>query len=165
MSAMAAAARGRAGRRPGSGGSFPPHPVPQAEQFALDTPVPPPRVLPRHLLNEGAHPIRDLRPARRVRIGPFSVDKAAVPGQERARGHDPMQPQAIGQQPGQGGEYGTVSPVWPRIGDLTPQHRDLMARNQDLRVLSGVAARQQRQPAEHLDHEQVDETDQHERRA
>jgi hypothetical protein len=34
-----------------------------------------------------------------------------VPGQQRARRHDPVQPQAPGQQPCQGGEHGTVSPV------------------------------------------------------
>jgi len=68
------------------------------------------------------------------------------------------------QQPGQRGENGAVSPVRPRPGDLTPQHRDLMAEDQDLRVLGGVTARQQHQPAEHPDHEQVDEANGHERR-
>jgi len=79
-----------------------------------------------------------------------------------------VQPQAPGQQPGQGGEHGTVSPVRPRARDLPSQHRDLMPQHEDLRVLRSVAARQQRQqrqPAEHPDHEQVEETDQHERRA
>ena len=32
-------------------------------------------------------------------------------------------------------------------GDLTPQHRDLVPEDQDLRVLGGVTARQQRQPS------------------
>jgi hypothetical protein len=76
-----------------------------------------------------------------------------------------VQPQPTGQQLGQGNEHGTVSPVQPRAADLTTQHRDLMPQNQDLRVLGGVAASQERQPAGHPDHEQVDETDQHERRA
>jgi hypothetical protein len=43
--------------------------------------------------------------------------------------------------------------------------RDLMPQNEDLRVLSSVAASRQRQPAEHPDHEQVDQTDEHDRRA
>jgi hypothetical protein len=51
------------------------------------------------------------------------------------------------------------------VPDLPPQDRDLMAQDQDLRVLGGVAARQQRRPAEHPDHEQVDEANEHERRA
>ena len=67
------------------------------------------------------------------------------------------------QEPGQGGEHGTVSPVRPRAHDLPPHDRDLMPEDEDLRVLGGVTARQQREPAEHPDHEQVDKTDQHER--
>jgi hypothetical protein len=86
-----------------------------------------------------------------------------VPGQQRARCHEPVEPQATRQQPGQGSEHGTVSPVRPRADDLTPQHRDLVPQDQDLDVLDGITARQQYQPAEHPDHEQVDETDKHER--
>jgi hypothetical protein len=76
-----------------------------------------------------------------------------------------MQPQAPGQQPGQGGEHGTVSPVRPRTGNLALQHRHLMAENQDFRLLGCVAARLEHQPAEYLDPEQVDEANEHERRA
>jgi len=70
-----------------------------------------------------------------------------------------------GQQPRQGREHGTVSPVRPRARGLPTQHRDLEPQHQDLRVLGGVTARQERQPAEHADHEQVDEADKHERRS
>jgi hypothetical protein len=52
-----------------------------------------------------------------------------------------------------------------RVMPTTAQYRHLMPQHQDLCVLGGVAARQKRQPAEHSDHEQVDEADQHERRA
>jgi hypothetical protein len=55
-----------------------------------------------------------------------------------------MQPQVPGQQPGQRGEHGAVSPVGPRAGDLTPQHRNLVPEDQDLRVLGSVTTRQQR---------------------
>lgn len=58
-----------------------------------------------------------------------------------------------------------VSPAWFRAGDLPAQDRDLVPEHQDLRVLSGVIPRQENQPAEHPDHGQVDEADQHERRA
>jgi hypothetical protein len=64
-----------------------------------------------------------------------------------------VQPQAAGQQPRQRGEYRPVSPVRPRAGDLSPQHRDLLSQDQDLYVLGGVAAGQQCQPAEHADYE------------
>jgi len=70
-----------------------------------------------------------------------------------------------GQQPGQRGEHGTVSPPRPRSGDLTPQHRDVVPQHQDLRVLGDVTSDQERQPTEHPDHEQVDEANEHERRA
>jgi hypothetical protein len=92
-------------------------------------------------------------PERRIR--PLPSDQPPVPGQQGSRAHDPMHPQATG----------AVSPVRPRARDLPPQDRDLMPQDQDLRVLRGVTARQQRQPAEHPDHEQVDKADEHERRA
>jgi hypothetical protein len=64
--------------------------------------------------------------------------QAPVPGQQRARGHDPVQPQAPGQQPCQRSEHGAVSPVRPRTGNLTPQHRDLLPQHKYLRVLGGI---------------------------
>jgi hypothetical protein len=76
-----------------------------------------------------------------------------------------VQPTVPGQQPGQGGEHDKVSPVRPLAPDLPAQRRDFVPQHQDLRVLGGVAARQERQSAEHADHEQVDEADEHERRA
>jgi hypothetical protein len=54
-----------------------PTPVPQAEQFALDAPVPPARVLPCQLLHQRAHSGRDRRPTRRVRVSPFPLGLAA----------------------------------------------------------------------------------------
>lgn len=41
-------------------------------------------------------------------------------GLHGARGHDPVQPQAGGQQARESGDYGTVSPARPRTGDLPP---------------------------------------------
>jgi hypothetical protein len=67
------------------------------------------------------------------------------------------------QQPRQGGEDYAVSPIRPRPRDLPTQHRDLMPQDEDLRILRGVTAHQERQPAEHPDHEQVDEANEHER--
>jgi hypothetical protein len=84
-----------------------------------------------------------------------------MPGQQGARSHDPVQPQAPGQQPSEGCEDGAVGPV--RL--LARQDRDLMPENQDLRVLGGIAPRQERQLAERPDHEQVGKADEHERRA
>jgi hypothetical protein len=86
-----------------------------------------------------------------------------MPGQQRARGRDPVQPKVPGQQPGQGSEHGTISPVRLRADDLAPQDRDLVPQDQDLEVLRGITPCQQYQPTEHPDYEQVDETDKHER--
>jgi hypothetical protein len=40
-----------------------------------------------------------------------------------------------------------------------------MPQHEDLGILGSVSARQEHEAAEHPDHEQVDETDEHERRA
>jgi hypothetical protein len=55
----------------------------------------------------------------------------------------------------------------PRTSSGTSQAQDgdLMPQDQDLRVLSSITSRQERQPVEHPDHEQVGKTDEHERRA
>jgi hypothetical protein len=76
-----------------------------------------------------------------------------------------VQPQAPGQQPGQRGQDGAVSPVRPGAGNLPPQHRDLMPQHEDLRALDRDAARQEHQPAGRADQGQVNETNKHESRA
>ena len=88
-----------------------------------------------------------------------------MPGQQGAWGHDPVQPEMCGQQPCQRGDHGTVSPAWFRPGDLPTQDCDLVPEHEDLRILGLVIPRQEHQPAKHPDHEQVDKTDEHERRA
>jgi hypothetical protein len=49
-------------------------------------------------------------------------------------------------------------------GDPTAQDRNLVPQHQDLRLFRGVAAREERQPAEQPDYEQIDEAKEHERR-
>jgi len=80
-----------------------PHPVPQTEHLALDAPTPPARVLPSQLLHQCTHLGRDRRPTWGIGVGPFPLDQPPAPGQQGSRGHDPVQSQAPGQQPGQGG--------------------------------------------------------------
>jgi hypothetical protein len=140
-----------------------PHPPPQAEHLTLDTPVPPARVLRRQLPCQRPHLVRDGRLSWRIRVGPFLVDQAPVPGQQGPWRHDLVQAQVPGQQPCQGGDHGTVSPAWFRPGDLPAQERDLVPEHQDLHILGGVIPRQQHQPAQHPDREQAEETDEHER--
>ena len=137
----------RRGAGPPGGGQDPadrplPHPVPQAGQLTLNTPVSPARVLPRQLLHQRPHLIPDRRASLRVRIGPLLPHQTPVPGQQSARGHDPVQLKAPGQEPGQRGDHGAVSPVRSLARDLTPQHGDLVTKDQDLHVLGGVASHQ-----------------------
>jgi hypothetical protein len=58
--------------------------------------------------------------------------QAQVPGQQGSGSDDPVQPQ----EPRQGGEHGTVSPVRSRAHDLSAQDRDLMVKDQDLAILA-----------------------------
>jgi hypothetical protein len=48
---------------------------------------------------------------------------------------------------------------------LTQQRRDLVVQHENLCFRGDVATREGRQPVEHAHHEQIDETDKHERRS
>ena len=98
----------------------------------LDAQVSPARILPRQLLYQRTSLIWDRRASRRVRVGPLPGDQSPVPGQQGGRGDDAVQPQMLGQQPGQGGEQGAVCPVRLGPGDLSAEYRDFMAQYQDL---------------------------------
>lgn len=60
---------------------------------------------------------------------------------------------------------GTVRPVRFRADDLAAQNGYLMPQDQDLRILSSITPGQERQSAEHRNHEQADKTDEYERQA
>jgi hypothetical protein len=139
--------------------------VAETDELALDAPVAPARVLPGQLPGQRADLIGDQWASRGVRVGPFCLDKAAVPGEQGARGHHQVRSEAGGKQPGQGGDHGAIGPVRPGAAGLAAQQGGLMPEDQDLGVLGGVASREERQPAEQLDHEQVDEAEKHECRA
>jgi len=133
-SATSAESRGRARRRPGSAGSSPPPPGAPGRpaRLACAGSTSAGSAAPTAPREPAPHP----RPAAvpRVRIGPFSVHKAAVPGQERARGHHPVQLQAAGQQPRQGSEHGTVSPVRPRAANAAPHPQQRLGLKQSARM-------------------------------
>ena len=133
--------------------------MPEAEEFALDAPVSPARVLPGQLPDQLAGLLRDWRAARGVGIGPLVLDDAPVPGEQGAGCHDPVQPEVPGERPREHGDHGPVSPVRLRAGDLAAEDRNLMTQYEDLHVFGGVAAGEQGQPAERPDHEQVEEAE------
>jgi hypothetical protein len=73
--------------------------VTEAEELALDAPVPPSRVLPGQAPDQLTDLLRERRAARGTPIGPFLLDDALVPGKQGAGRHNPVQPQVPGQQP------------------------------------------------------------------
>jgi len=60
-------------------------------------------------------------------------------------------------------KFASVTGAWEQ--EVQGHLMALTAEDQDLRILGGGASRQEHQPAGHPDHEQVDETDKHERQA
>jgi hypothetical protein len=66
-----------------------------------------------------------------------------------------------GEQAGQGGQDRPLRPAGPRSADLTAQHRDFMAQDQNLHVLDGATASKQPQPAKHRDTDQIQQSKQH----
>jgi hypothetical protein len=127
--------------------------VPEAEELALDAPVSLPRVLPGPPPDQLADLLRDRRASRGIRAGPCVLDDAPVAGEQGAGRHDPVLTKVPEQQPRQRDDHRAVSPVRIRAGDLAAQDRDFLPQHQDLDVFGGVAAREQRQPAEQPDHE------------
>ena len=88
-----------------------------------------------------------------------------MPGEQRPWCDEPMCAQHGWQMPGQRGQDRPVGPVRFRLGDLTPEHRNLMAEHHDLRLLGRRAATEQHQPAEDPDSDQVEQPESHERRS
>jgi hypothetical protein len=110
-----------------------PDPVTKPLQFALDSAVAPPRIVAGQAQYQVSDLVADRWPARRVRVGPAPAEQAAVPGQQRRRGQDPVRSYLAGQQLGQGGQDRPVRPEQPRpTSDLATQHRHLMPQHEDL---------------------------------
>jgi hypothetical protein len=58
-------------------------------------------------------------------------------------------------------EHGAVEPGQPWSGVVAAQHGDLVMQHQDLDVLGGISAGEQRQPAQHAGEHQVRESEGH----
>ena len=135
-----------------------PHAIAECKHFALDPAVPPGGIL----RGEADHQLADLdsdrRSARPVREGPLPGDQPPVPAQQRAGRHQPKSAQPA-REPGQRGKNRSVGPVQPGPTSLPTQHRHLMAQDEYLRVLGRVATAEQRKPAEHTSHHQIEQPD------
>jgi len=84
-----------------------------------------------------------------------------VPAQQRSGRHQPELALWGRLQPAQRAEYGAVKPGqrWPGVG--AAQHGDLVPQHDDLDVLGGVGAGEQRQPAQHANEKQVGKSEGH----
>jgi hypothetical protein len=135
--------------------------VTEPDQLALDAAMAPRRILAGQPDHQFADLLVDRWAARPVRIRPLPPDQPAVPGQQRARVHDPVRPQLGGQQPGQCSQRGPIRPGQPRPRHLATQHRYLVPQHQDLGVLRRIGPRQQCQPAERLQQTEVRDPNHH----
>jgi len=100
--------RSRGGQDPADGAGA--EVVSESGELALDAAVSPARVLPCQPDNELAQVAVDARAARPVRVDPFLGDQASVPGKEGCGGDVAVAAQLAGQEPGQGGQDGSVRP-------------------------------------------------------
>jgi Resolvase, N terminal domain len=139
--------------------------VTEPGQLAVHSAVSPGRVLSRQPQRKLAYFLADPGPAWPVGIRPLALDQLAVPGQHGARHNQPMGAPCCRHPPGQRRQDRSVGPVQLRPRDLTPQHRDFVAEDHDLRILGTLAAAQQHQPAKDPDHDQVEQAKGHKPRS
>jgi len=138
-----------------------PDPVPQSDQFTLDTVVPPARIRRSQPQDQLPNLHADRWAPGPVRIRPVPGDQAAVPGQQRRGGDQPTPAQPARQDPTQRAQHRPVRPRQPRCADLAAQHRHLVAQREQLRGVDGVGTGQQHQPAEHPDQAQIQQPHRH----
>ena len=122
------------------------------EEFAVDAPVAPGRVLPCQAQHQQADGADGARSARAPGAGSGRVaarQEVPVPAQHRVRPHQQPEPaEHVAWEPvQQGGQERPVGGGEPRPGraQLPLQDRDLVAQRQDLRVLVPVAHRKKPQ--------------------
>jgi hypothetical protein len=117
-------------------------------EFASDALVAPPRVLPGQADDQVLDLLVQRRPAGlAVRVGPGDGDQPSVPAQQCVGLHEQARPMGSGQRPADRGEQGPISRLQPGAWGLATEDGELVAQDQDLQVLGGVAANKQH---EHL---------------
>jgi hypothetical protein len=121
--------------------------VAETGQLAVDAPVPPRRVLRSQALDQGPQTSRGRWATRWPGCcrGPLPGDQAPMPAQDRPRRHQHAHPSRRWQPQCQHGDDHPVRPRQPGPSHLAPQHRELMAQDENLGVLRRVRTGQQRQ--------------------
>ena len=138
-------------------------PVPEPAQLALDAYHSPAPVLPRQPQDQRDELVRDRRASWWPGLAPLRRSHAAVPAQQRTRGHDPACAQRLRQDPGERGKHGPVTPGQVRPGSRPAQHRDLVPEREYLRLLGRGGPRQQHEPGNHGHQQPVSQPHAHER--
>jgi hypothetical protein len=132
-------------------------PCGELDEFAVDAPVAPRRVLLVEAENEPADLAGGRRPTGSARrSGPVACHEAAMPGQHGLRLNDQEHLAESGtvEHLGEHAEHEPVAVGEPRTGHLPLEDEDLVTKGQDLGVTT-VAAREEE--AESGDHEADDE--------
>jgi hypothetical protein len=93
-----------------------------------------------------------------VRVGPHAGDQPAVPAQQRLGFDQEARPAGSGQRAADRGEQGPVSRFQPGTWGLATEDRELVAQDEDLQILDGVAAgKQQHEQLKGATQREVDE--------
>jgi hypothetical protein len=111
------------------------------QEFALEALVAPVRVLG----GQADDQLLDLVVQRRssmaaMRVGPRAGDQAVMPAPQGVRGDQEARPAVAWQDAADCGEQGAVGGFQPGSWELASQDGELLAQDQDLQVLGGVAA-------------------------
>ena len=112
----------------------------EADEFAVDAPVAPGRVLGGEAHDQSAELDRRLVVVRvaRVGLGPVAGDASAVPAQQRVGCDDPAVAAWAGERGGDRAEQGPVVVVERGSVDLAAEDGELVAQHDDLEVLGAA---------------------------
>jgi hypothetical protein len=92
-------------------------------------------------------------------------DQATMPAQDRRRRHQTMLLDRLGQHTTQRGQDRPVGPVQARSWIPAAQHRDLMTQHEQFGVLARTRPRQQHQPADDPNEDQIQQPKRHKPRS
>jgi hypothetical protein len=112
-------------------------------ELPLDALVAPAWVLPGQTDDQLLDLLIQWRSSRSTRVGPRAGDQPPMPTQQRVGLDEEARPADSGEDAADRGEQGAVSRLQPRAWNLAAQHAELVAQDEDLQVLAGVAAAEQ----------------------
>lgn len=139
--------------------------VTEPGQLALDSPVPPGRVLPRHLRDQHLDRPAGAGPswAPPVGEGPLPRYEVTMPAQDcRRRDRGQLRSPAAADKPRQCRQPEPVGVTPPQAAtELPAEHLVLMAEHQQLNILGQLRADQHRQQTEQARHQPVNQRQQH----